>query len=126
MESGLTGWLSPDGIFYPCEYGGHMQLAAEQVRSNGKLRKERARIGFEQGTVVHEEEVLKELLWIPMGIPKWGPQPNMDYIFISYLGRTDKQEKWLKEHYGELSLTQQKMVDEYNEDLLFNKKHGID
>ncbi|PEB54604.1 hypothetical protein COO03_05020 [Bacillus sp. AFS098217] len=125
MGNGLTGWLSPDGVFYPCEYGGHMQLATKQVRASEKLRKERSRIGFEQGTVVHEEEVLKELLWIPMGVPKWGSRPSMDYVFISYLGRTDEQAKWLDEHYDELSETQQKMVDEYNDELAFNKKHGI-
>ncbi|MEK4839422.1 hypothetical protein [Bacillus sp. FSL L8-0152] len=125
MGNGLTGWLSPDGVFLVCQYGEHYQTAYELLSSDDHLKKERVRLNYERGTVVHQTEVLKELLWIPMGVPKWGPQPNMDYIFISYLGRTDKQEKWLSEHYDELSETQQKMVDEYNDDLAFNKKHGI-
>lgn len=60
-----------------------------------------------------------------MGVQKWGPQLNMDYIFISYLGRTNEQAEWLEKHYDELLETQQKMVDKYNEDLEFNRKHGI-
>ncbi|KLA07118.1 hypothetical protein B4086_5594 [Bacillus cereus] len=117
MGKGMTGWLSPEGVFHPCEYGEHSELANETVWGSETLRKERARITYEQGSVAHEQEVLKELLWIPMGIPRWGSQENMDYLFVSYKGSTAEQDKWLKENYQELSEPQQKMLNEHYEDM---------
>lgn len=117
MGKGMTGWLSPTGVFHPCEYGEHSQLASETVWGSETLQKERVRLTHEQGSVAHTEDVLKELLWIPMGIPRWGSQANMDYLFVSYKGSTAEQDKWLQEHYQELSEPQQKLLDAHYEDM---------
>lgn len=117
MGKGLTGWLSPDGVFYPCAYGEHSELASECMWSDTKLKQERVRLSHEQGTVVHATEVLKELLWIVMGMPKWGSHPSHDYIFLSHLGTTKEQDDWLQANYGQLSEPQQKMVDQHYEDM---------
>ncbi|PLS18936.1 hypothetical protein CVD28_00620 [Bacillus sp. M6-12] len=115
---GLTGWLSPEGEFSPCEYGEHYKLATEIVYGNNDLNRERVRIGHEKGTVIDGEEALKELLWIPMGVPKWGGQSDMDYLFISHLGRTEAQIKWFEENYENLSETQKEKLEEHINDYL--------
>ncbi|AYP68147.1 hypothetical protein PQE75_gp015 [Bacillus phage vB_BcoS-136] len=122
MGKGLTGWLAPNGIFHACEYGEHYQLANELIWNNKELAREKVRISGEKGTVAHETDVLRELLWIPMGIPKWGSQENMDYLFISHLGRTDEQIKWFNENYNSLSETQQKMLEEHIDDFVFDNR----
>jgi hypothetical protein len=109
----ITRWY-----FYTCEYGEHYKLATKLVYESTELSKERVRIGFEKGTVVSGDDTLKELHWIPMGVPEWGSQANMDYLYISHLGRTDEQIKWFDENYHDLSETQQGMLEEHIEDFL--------
>ena len=78
---GLTGWLSPDGVFYPCEYGEHSKKAFEIVKEK-KIKDKKA---FMNSYFFLQDDKG----WIPMaskGIP------SSSYIIISNK-ITDKQNK---------------------------------
>ena len=109
---GMTGWLSPDGVFYECSYGEHYKFAQELMSTNPELDSERIRIGHEQGTVIHGEIALRELEWIPMGVPSNG-RGGVDYIHIPLEGRTEEQIEWFEENYYHLSELQQSILQNH-------------
>jgi hypothetical protein len=126
MGEGLTGWLSPQGEFFPCEYGEHSYLASEIFdthENSNQMKRERINISNEKRGILPHDETLKEMLWIPMGTPKWGSNPSKDYLFIPFTGRTEPQIKWFEDNYDKLSETQQEMLKEHIEDyILLNEE----
>lgn len=116
MGKGLTGWLSPNGDFYPCNYGEHNELASVTYENNReKLKAVRAEISYERGRVVDAHTVLREVMWIPMGSSGQGSTTLMDYVFVSYKGMTEEQIAWFKNNFNDLSPAQQEMVEDYLE-----------
>ncbi|MEH7210224.1 hypothetical protein V7094_29135 [Priestia megaterium] len=116
MGKGLTGWLSPNGDFYPCNYGEHHELSSDIYQKNREeLGNERARISAERDRLVDVHTVLREIMWIPMGASGQGSTTLMDYVFVSYKGMTDEQIAWFKENFDNLSPAQQEMVETYLE-----------
>jgi hypothetical protein len=112
MSKGLTGWLSPQGEFFPCEYAEHSYLASEMFenhRNSKEMNSERVRINNTKGTVLPYDDSLREMFWIPMG---------RGYLFISNEGRTQEQINWFEDNYEKLSDTQKEMLDEHIEDYL--------
>lgn len=116
MGKGLTGWLSPDGVFYSCNYGEHNELSSQLYEKNQEeLGAERAKLTAERGRVADVHTVLREVLWIPMGASGQGSTTLMDYVFVSYKGMTNEQIIWFKENFKELSPVQQEMIETYLE-----------
>lgn len=116
MGQGLTGWLSPIGDFYPCNYGEHNELSSVVYENNREqLRAVRSEISSERGRVVDVHTVLREVMWIPMGSSGQGSSTLMDYVFVSYKGMTAEQLAWFEANFDRLSPAQQEMVETYIE-----------
>lgn len=124
MNDGLTGWLSPSGVFYGCGYGEHYDLARRMFNGDvgedleDELRDCRIRVANRYGRVLGDREVLELSSWVPMGVPHSGSDPGRDYLFIKYgVGVTDEQLDWFEENRDVLSETQYGFVEEYLEDI---------
>ena len=95
---GLTGWLDPQGVFHPCEYGKHNEFAMEIVDSYG---------AYEQ---------LKTQFYIPMGADF---DEDKSYVFINIDHDklepliTDEQKKWFDDNFERLAKGQQQMVSDW-------------
>lgn len=86
---GLSGWLTPEGEFYPCEHGEHWKFAKENLKKQDKLQ---------------------ELQYISMGSLGYELEKT-SHLFLPLNGLTPKQEKWFEEHYEYLDPQQKKIVD---------------
>ncbi|WZL71668.1 hypothetical protein QBE52_11170 [Clostridiaceae bacterium 35-E11] len=91
---GLNGWLSPDGKFHPCKYGGHGQVAKQLLDRIKNLRHKKYLKNKHEKEP--DEHILKEQLYIVMG-SKGGEHLNHSYIHISQKP-TKKQLKWIHEN----------------------------
>ncbi|WP_442637796.1 hypothetical protein [Rossellomorea marisflavi] len=120
-NKGLTGWLSPEGVFHECEYGEHYNLASELMDAidSKVVSDKRIELYEKKGSIVHSERVLlEEMIWIPMGGSENGNSRGKDYLFINYLiGVTQKQKDWFAGNKDKLSANQLKQLEEALEDL---------
>lgn len=122
-NEGLTGWLSPRGEFYECEYGRHHELARDLI--DGYVDEELGSelsdgvfgISRELGSLVGARSGLELLSWVPMGVHASGSDPGRDYLFIKYdVGVTEDQLEWFELNRDRLSVSQYGFVDEYVDD----------
>lgn len=120
-NKGLTGWLSPEGVFHECEHGEHYNLASELMDAidSKVVSDKRMELYEKKGSVVHSERVLlEEMIWIPMGGSEDGSSRSRDYLFINYLiGLTPKQKEWFELNQNKLSSNQLQQLQEALEDL---------
>lgn len=117
MEQGLTGWLSPEGEFYPCKYGEHYQFATKVLSEDAKLNQDRFPMEYEKGTAITGSEALKELYWVAMGV---------DYIHIPSLGFTRPQAEWINRNLIDLSDPQRGMLYQFIEDMNTEIETAVD
>ena len=100
---GKSGWLSPEGRLYKCQYKGHWEKADEILRN--KLG-----IGY---SFASEDKLKNMYQWISMG-----SSIGMSYVSIA-TGEdgprpyTEKQIAWLKRNYTKLDKEQQDYLDLY-------------
>lgn len=97
------GFLSPEGVFFPKEETYHAETARRILRA-GKDVLEPIQELLRQGYLAFIEfrnPLAKESL-----------QPDLDYVLCSH-GHTltQEQERWLKEHIGEISRRQQYYIN---------------
>ncbi len=81
ITDGLSGWLSPEGVFYSCQYMRHGDMAMQIVNGNTELRQQQIKINVEQGTILPLEQSLKMMDWIVMGCSPY-QEGTGDYIFF--------------------------------------------
>lgn len=122
-NEGLTGWLSPGGIFYECGYGEHSELARDLLDGDvdDRLAEELSEgvlgISRDLGRLVGVRDGLELLKWVPMGVPETGSDVRRDYLFIKYdVGVTEDQMEWFEKNRERLTETQYGYVLEYLED----------
>jgi hypothetical protein len=98
---GLTGWLDPEGIFHPCDYGEHSIFAQEVIDDYPYSAYDRLRY---------------EKFFIPMG-SLW--DESRSYVFINIDEKiiepiiTEEQRKWFVENFNKLDLGQKEMVSDW-------------
>lgn len=96
---GLTGWLDPEGVFHPCEYGEHRDYAMDIIDSFNAYDKLR-----------YEE------YYIPMGADY---DEDRAYVFLNIDQEklepiiTDKQRKWFDDNFDRLAKGQKEMVSDW-------------
>lgn len=112
---GLTGWLSPTGRFYPCEYGQHGDLATELIKESHEMIERRIDLISKSGTVIAYEDAIRHMDWIKLGAGASWLEPQMTsgdhYIFFPTHRRdwsmSQQQIKWFRENADRLSIQQQ-------------------
>ena len=102
---GLTGWLSPSGLFLPCSYREHAILA-HRIMFNKRYNR--------QYKLVPEDQ-LRLFNWVSMTSNN---NPDLSsYIFIPTLPYqfTDDQLFWLYNNYYKLDQRQKDYLNEFGE-----------
>ena len=100
---GLTGWLSPSGIFTPCKYHEHSVLAQKII----------AKQSYNRQYKFIAEDQLRMFNWVSMTSSK----DLSSYIFIPTLPFyfTDEQLNWLYNNYIKLDGKQRAYLNEFGE-----------
>ncbi|MFB0840982.1 hypothetical protein [Paenibacillus oleatilyticus] len=114
---GLTGYLSPDGEFFPCKYYTHSSFSEVMYAHAASKDKE---IRRHRKLLERTEDFVRRIGYIAMGSKGPGyrghghvrfPASNHRCEADEYVAKiTDKQIKWLRSHYHELDENQQMWV----------------
>jgi len=85
---GLSGWLSPEGVFYPCQRGEHSHFAEKYYNTQDE----------------------SEGHYIPMGVS----EPDGEYSFLVITKRlTSEQSLWFETNWELLNPIQKDIVENY-------------
>lgn len=103
---GVIGWLTPDGVFHNCGFGGHAEFAVLQI-SEDKIN-----LNF---NVMDEMEELTHSQYIPFST--WEQSTYGSAGIIDEL--TEKQVDWINKMFYKLDINQRSVVQEVA------KKQGI-
>lgn len=99
---GKSGWLSPEGRFYPCKYGDHWD----------KARKILHKLGITYA-FAPEDKLRKMFQWVSMESSYGSSYVSIATKDDGVCDYTDKQIKWLKRNYKKLDKDQQEYLDMY-------------
>lgn len=89
-KEGMSGWLDPNGIFHPCEFGEHGIYAREKLQI------------FEQNV----SDVLAQNQHIPMSVDERSHHSNIAIFGVI----TQEQLNWFNRFFDKLSFTQKSTV----------------
>lgn len=90
-QTGLIGWLDPEGVFHPCAWGEH-HIFAEKY--------------YDESNAENEQ-------YVKLASHKWDVKKS--YAFIPPAGLTEVQKEWFSKHFTDLDEEQQSMVLDYYE-----------
>ncbi|MTI67819.1 MAG: hypothetical protein FH753_14635 [Firmicutes bacterium] len=103
-KKGLTGWLSPKGIFYPCKYGEH-RILAQKILFKHKIKDSKLRKALKNETSIPNDNILKLDHFIAMGSSN-----HCSYVCLNNKKVTKKQIKWIHKNFNNLDLKQRNSV----------------
>lgn len=116
--TGLTGWLDPEGTFYPCEYGKHYILANKlieqwNIESNGTycsggdidiLKKERHYIKMYSKNSMPNKYNRDSYVHVQRKFDKETHEYAAPYI-------TEAQKEWFRDNWNYLDKTQKSYIE---------------
>lgn len=116
LNNGLTGWLTPEGEFIPCDYGKHHEFA-NLFMQNAKYYAEKAQASIDRSLLQHNDEFLRRVKsYIPMGVQPGGSSSYIHFhIDPAKLEAvvTDEQVEWFRANFNLLTDEQKKQVTDW-------------
>ena len=88
---GLSGWLTPEGKFHPCEHGEHWKFASHVMEQ--------------------DKDTLHHMQYVSMG-SVGNYFKTYSHLFIPIDGLTDNQKAWFEKHYRYLDVEQKKVYEQ--------------